>query len=954
MFARKKKKSGWKSRPIKTKKPKKTKHLFKGFVVLFASILILVSVFAGIFLAWLNYNLPSPEKLLERVVAQSTKIYDRTGKTPLYEIFSGQRRTLIKISDIPPNLIYATLSIEDKDFFSHPGFDLKAIVRAVLIDILKGGKLQGASTITQQFIKTAFLTPQKTWQRKIKEVILAYQIEKKYSKQEILQMYFNEIPYGSNAYGVEAASQIYFNKSARDLTLDESATLAALTKAPSYYSPYGDNKEELIARRDLVLSAMAEQGFITQELAEQTKKIDTLKNIAVRYEDMVAPHFIMYIKNILAEKYGEKLVEQGGLKVITSLDLNKQTIAEETIKQYSEKNSKTFKATNASLVSIDVNSGEILAMVGSINFFDESIDGQVNVATRPRQPGSSFKPIVYATAFEKGFTPQTLLFDVETNFGPSGQENKDYIPQNYDGKFRGPVTLRQALAGSLNIPAIKTLYLTGISDVLNLSQKFGYTTLIDKNRYGLSLVLGGAEVKLLEHTAAYGVFAREGKKIPTISILKIEDSDGNILEQAPETPLAQKVVSPQTARLINDILSDNQARSFIFGEQNFLTLSDRPVAAKTGTTNNFRDAWIIGYTPSLVTGVWVGNSRNEAMAKGADGSKIAAPIWQTFMKNALGKTSPEKFNPPESIETDKPVLRGELPSEINLKIDRASNKLATDLTPLSQIVEKKFKQYHSILYYINKDAPLGPPPENPANDPQYNRWEKGIKMWVEKLTKESSDNLTIAPVEYDDLHIPANQPKINIFSPSSGALVSEETLEIKVESSAPRGLAKITCAIDNITAGIILIRKDSSDQKDFSCNLNLAGLASGEHKITATAYDDIDNSKNAEIWIIIGQTFEQKIIWLDHKSGEIFEKSDFPIKLSVLAPAVQIKTIRFFSKNISTAKISLLGTIFDPETGSEINFNWEQSENGIYSIWPEIITVDNQTILGSEIEVEIK
>jgi hypothetical protein len=324
------------------------------------------------------------------------------------------------------------------------------------------------------------------------------------------------------------------------------------------------------------------------------------------------------------------------------------------------------------------------------------------------------------------------------------------------------------------------------------------------------------------------------------------------------------------------------------------------------------------------------------------------------MKKVLIKSSPEKFNPPESIEANKPVLRGELPGETILKIDQASNKLATDLTPASQIIEKKFKQYHSILHYINKDNPLGPMPENPTDDPQYSRWEDGIKNWLTKLAEKSPENLTLAPTEYDDLHIPINQPKINIISPLSGTLVSEEILEIKVDASAPRDLAKITCAIDNVTAGIILIRKDSSDQKNFNCNLNLAGLASGEHKITATAYDDIDNFKSAEIWIIVGQVFEQKIIWLDHRSGEIFEKNDFPIKLSILTPIVQIKTIRFFSKDVSTTKISLLGTIFDPETGSEINFNWEQSEKGAYSVWPEIITADNQTILGSEIEIEIK
>ena len=786
------KKSSWQSRPIGKRRKTKTrsqrrkktkKYLGRKLLIFFVFVVLFFGALITFTLAWLNYNLPQPEKLLQRNVAQSTKIYDRTSKVILYEIFAEQRRTLIKLDDVPENLINATLAAEDRDFFQHPGFDFKAIIRALIVDILRGKKVQGASTLTQQFIKNAILTPQKTYQRKIKELLLAYQMEKKYSKQEILQMYFNEIPYGSNAYGAEAASQIYFGKSVKNLSLDECALLAAMAKAPTYYSPRGNHQEELIARRDYVLDIMAEKGQITQELANQAKKINTLEKIIPHQGNITAPHFIMYIKGLLTEKYGQRLVEQGGLKVITTLDAKKQEIAEQAIANQVERNEQIFKATNAALVSIDVKTGQILAMVGSKDFFNEEIDGQVNVTTRPRQPGSSFKPIVYAAAFEKGFTPETILFDVETNFGPAGPDKEEYIPQNYNEKFYGPVTIRQALAGSLNVSGVKTLYLTGINQALNLAQRIGYTTLIDKSRYGLSLVLGGGEVKLLEHTSAFGVFAREGKKIPTTCILKVEDAQGKILEENnPELFIPQQIIEPQITRIISDILSDNQSRAFVFGEQNYLTLPDRPVATKTGTTNNFRDAWTIGYTPDLVAGVWVGNNRNEAMADKADGSSVAAPIWQEFMAKALANTPAKEFTPPEPIIVDKPILKGQMPGEITLEIDKASGKLATDLTPNSQRIEKTFKKYYPILYYVDKNDPQGPVPENPNDDPQYERWQQGIKDWLEKLNEENGSeiNIEIPPTEYDNLHVPANQPSLNITSPKNGSVINYQILEIKL------------------------------------------------------------------------------------------------------------------------------------------------------------------------------
>ena len=950
-------KSNWQSRPIgKTKrvKRKKTRGFLnlkpKNIFVFLIAIIFIGVVFISIFLAWLNYKIPNPEKLLERNIAQSTKIYDRTGQTVLYEIFAEERRSLVELEDLPQDLINATLVAEDKDFFNHPGFDLKAIARAIIIDVIRGGKVQGASTLTQQFVKNAFLTTQKTYKRKITELLLAYKIEKKYSKQEILKMYFNEIPYGSNAYGAESASQIYFGKSVKDLSLDECVILAALPKAPTYYSPYGNHSADLISRRDHILDSLVEQNYISEELSQQTKKIDTLSKITPRWENIIAPHFVMYIKELLTEKYGERLVEQGGLKVISSLDLKKQKIAEAAIEKYAKGNEKNYKAQNASLVSLDVATGDILAMVGSKDFFNDSIDGQVNITLSSRQPGSSFKPIVYAAAFEKGYTPDTILFDVETSFGPSGPDGKEYIPQNYNNKTFGPVTIRKALAGSLNIPGVKTLYLAGINNVLDLAQKMGYTTLTDKTRYGLSLVLGGGEIKLLEHVSAFSIFARDGKKIPYNAILRVEDAQRKILEEIDyQLLIPQQVVTPQTARLINNILSDNQSRAYVFGEKNNLTLADRPVATKTGTTNNFHDAWTIGYTPQLVTGVWVGNSRNEAMADKADGSVVAAPIWHEYMTQALANSPIKEFIPPKPIQTEKPILNGDLPGEITLEIDQSSGKLATELTPNSQKITKTFKQYYPILHYVDKNNPLGPEPKNPSLDPQYNYWLEGIKKWL--ASNPESAMFEIPPTNYDDVHIPSNQPQMEIIFPQNQTIISEQFLEAKIQAQAPRGINKIICEIDNIP---LANPSFNANIPLYSCFLNLSGISVGNHELKITVYDDVENGVSKTIQIITNKFFIEQISWINPNDRSLFSQNDFPLNLDILLPAKKIKLIRFFSQNLETLKISMIGTIFNPEASGKISFSWPMADQGRHSIWAELIDNNNQSLEGEKIEIEVE
>jgi len=435
----------------------------------------------GIF-AYYAKDLPSPGKLNKRQVVESTKIYDRTGEYLLYEIHGEEKRTSIPLKDMSEIVRAATIAAEDQTFYQHYGVQFKAIARAAIYDLLGRKVSQGGSTITQQLIKNTVLTPERTFTRKVKEVILSVELEQRFSKDEILEMYLNEIPYGSNAYGIQAAAQTFFGKDAKDLKLAESALLASLPKAPTYYSPYGSHLDELKGRQEYVLDQMQKMGYITSNQAASAKEFDVLAEIKPFQESIQAPHFVMYVKEQLVNKYGEKQVEEGGMKVYTTLDWGKQQIAEETVKKGVAANTK-YRATNAALTAIDPKTGQILAMVGSRDYFDKSIDGNVNVAVRDRQPGSSFKPYVYATAFKKGYTPNTVIFDVETNFGTKDQP---YTPQNYSNKFSGPVKMREALARSLNIPAVKTLYLAGVDNSINTAQSMGITTLKNRGRYGLA------------------------------------------------------------------------------------------------------------------------------------------------------------------------------------------------------------------------------------------------------------------------------------------------------------------------------------------------------------------------------------------------------------------------------------------------------------------------------------
>lgn len=754
--------------------------------------------------AWKAYdlieNLPNPERITERTVAQSTKIFDRTGEVLLYEIHGEERRTVIPLDQIPNIVKHATLVAEDIHFYEHSGIDFKGILRAFWINLKQRSITQGGSTITQQLVKKALLSDERTYTRKLKEIILSLLLEKKYTKDEILGLYLNQIPYGSNAYGISAAAETYFGKKVSDLTLVEAATLAALPNAPTYYSPYGSHRKELEERRNWILNRMTESNYITKEQAADAKKNEvsfSLPNKGIR-----APHFVMYIREYLNEKYGEQFVESGGLRVISTLDWKLQQEAEKIITEGAAKNEKLVQGKNASLVAIDPKTGEIIAMVGSRDYFDIKNDGNVNVALRPRQPGSAFKPFVYATAFKKGYLPETVLFDTFTEFNPScnpdgtlGPKIKDqkncYHPKNYDDKFRGPIDLRHSLAQSLNVPSVKLLYLAGIQDSIDTAQQMGISTLTNPQRYGLSLVLGGAEVTLLDITSAFGAFAQDGILHPKTAIREIRSADGVIMEQKQDSSLP--VLDTEIARTINDILSDNDARIPVFNPRSSLYFVGRKVAAKTGTTQDYRDAWTIGYTPSLVAGVWVGNNDNTAMNHDGLSVMVAAPIWHQFMEVAMVNQPTEDFTPPQKQETEKPILKGIYRAGTVIKIDKLSKKLATAFTPSELIQEIGTGEIRSILAYVNKNNPNGPTPTNSYDDPQYNNWQIGITTWLSINSLIS----ILPPSEYDDIHTPEKTPHASFISPMGDTISKSEFHDIGITIQSAYPLQEIQLFIND-------------------------------------------------------------------------------------------------------------------------------------------------------------
>ncbi len=662
----------------------------------------------GILILWVAL-LPTPDlnAFEERKVVQSTKIYDRTGEVLLYDLSQDVKRSLVPLSDISPYIQNATIALEDDRFYDHFGVRPIAFVRAILVNITKGSFAQGGSTITQQVVKNSILTIDKSISRKLKEWIIAIKLEQVYSKDQILSVYLNESPYGGNLYGAEEASRAFFGKSSNDVTLAEAAYLAALPKAPTFYSPYGNNRDKLEERKNFALLRMSQLGFITEEEHESAKTEDV--TFLLRGDQGIkAPHFVFYVQEKLEELYGPRVIEEGGLTVITTLDFDLQVKGEEIVNRYALANAERHDAENAAIIAIDPTNGEILTMVGSRDYFDTEIDGNFNIALAERQPGSTFKPFVYVQALREGYTRDTILFDLPTQFSASCDSDKFesddecYSPGNYDDLFRGPMKLIDALAQSVNVPAVKALYLVGIQDVINLASRMGLTTLTDPDRYGLSLVLGGGEVQLIDITSAYGVFATNGVRNDEFAIKEIRDKNGDIVY---ESSLSPKVVLEEAAaKELNFMLSNNEARTPAFGANSPLHFAGYDVAAKTGTTNDYRDAWIIGYTPNIAVGAWAGNNDNRPMDKQVAGF-IIAPLWNEFMREAL-LTRPRAFfsETPPVPQDIKPILRGVWNVENNIG--------------------------HSILHYVDKNNPRGPQPLLPGNDSQYAHWEYSVQNWL--------------------------------------------------------------------------------------------------------------------------------------------------------------------------------------------------------------------------------
>jgi len=807
--------------------------------------LVIGSILLTTFLfAWYAKDLPHPDKI-KRTEGFSTIIYDRNGKV-LYDVYADQNRIPIKLNDIPKNLKNATIAIEDKDFYEHGGFDPKGMLRAVF-NIVFRGSLQGGSTLTQQLVKNVLLTSERTIGRKIKEFILAVQIERKYNKDQILQMYLNEAPYGGTAWGVETAAQVYFGKNAKDLNLLESAILAGFPQRPTAYSPYGSDPKAYIWRTKQVLRRMREDKYITRDKEKQTLiELEKIK-FTPQKTSIKAPHFVMYVKQLLVEKFGERMVERGGLKVITSLDLELQTKAQKIVANEIKK-VEAQKITNGAAVVMDPDSGEILAMVGSKDYFAKNYDGNVNVALSLRQPGSSIKPVTYATALKKGYTASTVLFDAKTIFPSQG--GKDYIPVNYDGKYHGPMQLRFALGNSINLAAVKMLAMIGIKDMLDTAYQMGLVSLepTEENlkRFGLAITLGGGEVRLLDMSSAYSAFANGGYQTQPVSILKVKDTKGKTLFKHKKMK-KKRVIGQDITFIISHILMDENARAMTFGRGSYLYIPDRQVAVKTGTTDDKRDNWTIGWSPNIIVGVWVGNNDNSPMGQVASGTSGASPIWNRIIKAALNNLPKETFEKPDNVIAEQiDSLGGGLPTEgqskrseyfikgteptgksaiyKTLKISKAQpDKLANEIEIKSGEYEKK-----DYIVFTEKD---------PVSTDGKNRWQEGINSFLNSIEPYKSDSKYHPPSQTSTAK--ENEVAIKIKKPENHQKIDSNDVKIEAQAFSLQEIVKIIIEVD--------------DSQEYSTNNNsvstYVNLTNGPHTIKVKAQDSRGNEGESEIKI---------------------------------------------------------------------------------------------------------
>lgn len=808
-------------------------------------------LFTGILFAWYAKDLPRPDRV-RRVEGLSTVVVDRNGES-LYDIYQDENRIPVNWVDVPQHLKYATVAIEDKDFYRHQGLSTAGIMRA-LVSTLVFRRVQGGSTLTQQLVKNVLLTKERTLARKFKEAVLSIQIERRYSKDEILNMYLNEAPYGGTAVGVVAAAQDYFDKEVKDLTLVESAILAGLPQSPSRYSPFTGEPKAYVARAQHVLRRMREDGYITPvEEAEARKQLDKVQ-FASPDAGLRAPHFVAYVKELLEEKLGSKVVAAGGLKVTTTLNWKLQEAAQKIVKEEVDK-AKGLRVSNGAAVVIDPRAGEILAMVGSKDYAATDAAGlKFNVVTQGlRQPGSAIKPITYATAFKKGYTAATLLLDVDTKY-PSGDPKKpEYNPKNYDNKFRGPIQLRYALGNSINTIAVKVTALVGIREVLRTAYDMGIHSLepTDENlkRLGLSITLGGGEVTLLDLSSAFGVFAAGGFRQDPVAILKVEDSRGKVLfEHKPVSP--RRVLSEDVAYLISHILSDNEARKEVFGLRSYLHVPGRTVAVKTGTTDDKRDNWAVGYTTFAVVGAWVGNNDNSPMHPSlASGATGASPIWNRLMREVMKSQADEPFPRPETVvELDIDAYGGGLPvsgqpirKEIfirgteptgsatiyqTLKLSRKdNNKLANPV----EIATGDYDERSFIVFHE----------DDPVSTDGKNRWQEAIDAW---LTAQSDSQYHPPREVYQGGD---RQITVSIKSPSDLSQVDNNEVKVKADIAAINDVAKVEIFVDGS------LKKETSGK---SIEEKIT-IVNGSHTVRVKATDNKGNSAEADVRVGINQPY---------------------------------------------------------------------------------------------------
>ena len=833
---------------LEEKKLLRAKRLRLLALVFFALVIASIFLFLVMF-AWFSKDLPKPGEVV-RKAGFSSKIYDRQGQL-LYDLYEEERRNPVVFEQIPADLKHATIAIEDKDFYKHKGFDFLTLVRIPYNLIFRGGRVVGGSTLTQQLVKNVFLSNEKTITRKFKEFVISTQIERKFSKDEILLMYLNESPYGGNGWGVGTAVEMYFNKPISDLTLLESAFLAGLPQRPSVYSPYSgrlddDGKPFWQMRTRAVLAAMKDNGYITD--AAYQEALSSIENLKFERAatQIKAPHFIFYVRQQLEEMFGSELLNKGGLKVSTSLDWRLQEKTQMAVMEEVE-GVKKYDISNGAALAMNPKTGEILAMVGSKDYFDSEIGGQFNVVTDGlRQPGSSIKPITYLAMIQKGYNPASMLMDVQTAFNRNDQE-EPYIPKNYDGKFRGPVNLRESLGSSLNIPAVKALSIVGLENFLNLAYSMGLKTFEptkeNLSRYGFAITLGGAEVKMIDLVTAYSAFANGGLKVEPVAILKVEDQNGNLLYEhhSVEGP---RIIDQGETFIINDMLSDNNARLLAFGANSLLN-TGKPIAVKTGTTNSMKDNWTIGWSQDVIVGTWVGNNDNSAMSYVASGITGASPIWRRIIFTALdlGYQAPEWQMPEnvEKVELDAIsgfrshdgfpsrfdyVIKGTLsntPDPIHRKIrvcKGEEDKLATEAKIVAgDSIEKEFIILNEV---------------DPISEDGRNRFQEAIDAWI----KQQSDPRFANPTEYCG---EASDVSVKLEEPDDKDEIKGTEVNFKIKAGSDDGIAKIE----------LYVKKDGEDFKLKATEENeyrFVGkleLARGRYELYAKAYSREGKTKES-------------------------------------------------------------------------------------------------------------